>query len=161
MNMIPLSVLAAILLMVGYKLTKPSMYVEMYRKGQDQFIPYVVTIIAILFTDLLIGILVGIVVGLLYVIKTNFHQKVIITRDENNFIIKFPGDVSFLNKAFLRRAFERIPNDSYVLIDGTKATFIDEDIMETIWDFQEYSVHKNIRIELKKSINSQNQIFQR
>jgi MFS superfamily sulfate permease-like transporter len=159
LNLIPLSALAAILLLVGFKLTKPSLYMQTLRKGLDQFIPYVVTIVAILLTDLLVGISIGMVVGLFYVVKTNFHSSISVTRDQNNYLLRFTKDVSFLNKAVLRREMERIPENSYVIIDGTKSTFIDRDISETIQDFEETAKFRNITVEIKRSKSSSNQMF--
>lgn len=159
MNLIPLSALAAILLVVGYKLTKPSLYKEIYQKGLNQFIPYISTILAILLTDLLIGIIIGIIIGLFFVIKTNFRESVNITQDGNNFLLRFNKDVSFLNKAVLRHKMETIPENAYVIIDGAKAGFIDQDILETIDDFQDYAKFKNITVEIKKSAGSQNLRF--
>jgi MFS superfamily sulfate permease-like transporter len=159
MNLIPLSALAAILLVVGYKLTKPGLYKEIYDKGLNQFIPYTVTILAILLTDLLIGISIGMVVGLFYVVKSNFQEAIQITQDQNNFLLKLNKDVTFLNKAVLRHKLEGIPENAYVIIDGTKASFIDQDILETIVNFQDYARFKNITVEIKKSTGSQNAMF--
>lgn len=159
LNLIPLSALAAVLLMVGYKLTSPSLYKSIFAKGMDQFAPFIITILAILLTDLLIGILIGLVVGLLFVIKTNFHQAYIVTQDDKNFLIILTKDVSFLNKASLRRKLENIPPESYVIIDGTRSKFIDNDITETIEDFQETAKFRNITVEIKKTASSSNSKF--
>ncbi len=159
LNLIPLSALAAILLMVGYKLTSPSLIKSMYKKGMDQFTPFAITITAILLTDLLIGILIGLVVGLFFVIKTNFHQAYIVTQDDKNFLIILTKDVSFLNKASLRRKLENIPPGSYVIIDGTRSKFIDNDITETIEDFQETAKFRDITVEIKKTAASSNSKF--
>lgn len=159
MNLIPLSALAAILLVVGYKLTKPSLYIQIYKKGLNQFIPYTVTILAILLTDLLVGISIGMVVGLFFVIKSNFQEAILITRDGNNFLLKFNKDVTFLNKAVLRHRLESIPENAYVIVDGSKASFIDQDILETIADFQDYARYKKITVEIKKSPGRSNQMY--
>jgi MFS superfamily sulfate permease-like transporter len=159
--MIPLASLAAILLLVGYKLNKPSLYISSWQKGMNQIIPFVVTIVAILFTDLLIGITIGMLVGLYFVIKTNFHLNIFISNDNNNYLIKLNKDVSFLNKAFLRRSLSKIPEGSFVIIDGSKAVFIDEDIVETINDFVKTAPLKKITVELKKTNSSSNTIFRK
>jgi MFS superfamily sulfate permease-like transporter len=158
-NLIPLSALAAILLVVGYKLTKPNIYKAIYKKGLNQFIPYVVTIISILLTDLLIGICIGIVVGLFYVVKSNFRKSIMIIEDKNNYLLRLNKDVTFLNKALLRHELESIPSNAYVIVDGTKASFIDQDIMETINDFKDYAKFKNITVEFKKTAGSLNTTF--
>lgn len=159
MNLIPLSALAAILLVVGYKLTKPTLYQVMYKKGLDQFLPFVITITAILLTDLLVGICIGMIVGMFFVIKTNFHEAINITQDGNNYLLRLNKDVSFLNKAKLRRYMEAMPEGAYVIVDGTKAGFIDTDILETIQDFEKTAQHKSITVELKRTASSQNTLF--
>ena len=159
LNMIPLASLAAILLMVGYKLAKPSLIMSMYHKGKDQFIPFAVTIIAILLTDLLVGITIGILVGLFFVLKTNFHRALFSVNEEGNYLIRLTKDVSFLNKALLRQTFKEIPDGSRVIIDGGRSIFIDQDILETINDFRESAPNRDISVELKQSVTAQNPIF--
>jgi len=159
LNMIPLASLAAILLQVGFKLAKPSIIMGMYKKGKDQFIPFAVTILAILVTDLLIGISIGIGVGLFFVLKTNFKRSLISVNEKGNYLIRLTKEVSFLNKALLRRTFNEIPDGSRVLIDGTRSTFIDQDILETINDFRESAPNRNISVELKQSVIAYSPIF--
>lgn len=159
LNKIPLSALAAILLVVGYKLAKPSIFAEMYKRGWEQFIPFIVTIIAILVSDLLVGITIGMILGLVFILKTNFHQSLITVGENGNYLIRLTKDVSFLNKAVLRRTFREIPNHSYVIIDGSRSTFIDSDIVETIEDFQKGASSRNIVVELKQSMLASNPIF--
>ena len=159
LNKIPLASLAAILLMVGYKLAKPSLIMSMYRKGKDQFIPFAVTIIAILLSDLLIGITIGILVGLFFVLKTNFHRALFSVNEKGNYLIRLTKDVSFLNKALLRQTFKDIPDGSKVIIDGGRSVFIDQDILETINDFRESASNRDISVVLKQSLTSHNSIF--
>jgi MFS superfamily sulfate permease-like transporter len=149
LNLVPLSCLAAILLTVGYKLTKFSLYKAMYAKGSSQFFPFIITVFAILFTNLLQGVLLGIVVALFFILKTNFQRAVISVHDEDNYLIKFSKDVSFMHKASVRNAFAKVPNDTRLLIDGGKSQFIDEDILETIEDFVAMAKTKNIDVEIK------------
>ncbi|EAZ82904.1 SulP family inorganic anion transporter [Algoriphagus machipongonensis] len=146
LNKIPLSCLAAVLFVVGYKLAKPSIFVSIYEKGWDQFIPFIVTVIAILFTDLLIGIGIGMAFGLFFVIKSNFHKSVRITEMNGNYLVQLQKDVSFLNKAPLMNALSKIPNGSQVIINGEKARFIDHDIQEVLNDFIATSSDKQIKI---------------
>ena len=102
--MIPKAALAAVLLVVGYKLAKPALFKDLYAKGKDQFLPFIITIAAILMTDLLIGITVGIVVGLYFVIKSNLHQAITVQESgDNKYLITLEKDVSFLNKAFSKK----------------------------------------------------------
>lgn len=149
LKLIPLSCLAGILLVTGFKLTKPSIYFMMYTKGWSQFLPFIVTVLAIVFTNLLAGVFMGLLVAVFYILRTNFRQAVILVNNETNFLLKLTKDVSFLNKAVLRNNFLRIPNNSYVLIDGTESQFIDTDIKEAIIDFMETSKAKKINVELK------------
>lgn len=149
LNMIPLSCLAAVLFMVGFKLAKPSIFVREWEKGLDQFLPFVVTIIAILFTDLLVGIGIGMVVGMFFVIKTNFRQAIMVTELNGNYLVKLHKDVSFLNKAPLKNKLALIPENSFVIINGYKAKFIDQDIRDVLNDFIESAHEKNITLDIE------------
>jgi MFS superfamily sulfate permease-like transporter len=151
LNLIPLSALAAILIATGYKLAKPALFREFHRKGLDQLVPFVVTIIAILLTDLLIGILIGMGVSLFFLVRSNFHSAVMIVHDENKYLVRFRKDVSFLNKPIVKEKLEKVPANSFVLIDITRADFIDKDIIDTINEFMHHAHLKNIKVEVKKS----------
>lgn len=153
LNLIPLSSLAAILLIVGYKLAKPALFKEMYQKGLDQFIPYLITIIAILLTDLLIGIGVGMVVGFFFVFRNNYHTAVQMVRKTDYFLMQLEKDVSFMNKAAIRKLLDNLPPQSKLVVDGTKAEFIDNDIIEMLEDYKDLAKHKNIEVAFKE-INS-------
>jgi MFS superfamily sulfate permease-like transporter len=161
LNMIPLAALAGILLMTGYKLTKPSLYREMFRKGWEQFIPFMVTIVAILITNLLVGIFIGIVVGVFFVLKSNFYEAISIVKHGDNYLLRLNYSVSFLNKSILRQTFERIPEGSNLIIDGGGSQFIDADIIETIQDFILNAPSRNIQVELKKSFSSASEFFRK
>jgi MFS superfamily sulfate permease-like transporter len=151
LNTIPLSALAAILIFTGYKLAKVSLFKEFYIKGWDQFVPFVVTIIAILLTDLLVGIMVGILVGLFFMVRSNFRSSVFFVHDENRYLVRLRKDVSFLNKPIVKRKLEEVPKNSYILIDATRADFIDKDIIEEINNFLLHAHLKNIRVEIKRN----------
>jgi MFS superfamily sulfate permease-like transporter len=159
LNKIPLASLAAILLMVGYKLVKPSIFRALYVKGYDQFIPFIVTIIAILLTNLLQGIVIGIVLGIIFLLRSNFHEALFSVNENGNYLIRLMKDVSFLNKALMRKVFSEIPDGSYVIIDGSRSTFIDHDILETIDDFRQSAILRNITVELRQSVSSSNPFF--
>lgn len=150
LNYIPLASLACILLLTGYKLTKPKLFMEMYAKGMNQLAPFVITVAAILISDLLKGMAIGIVCGLFFVIKANFHSAISLTQDGSHYLLRLQKDVSFLNKALLRTYLDRVAVNSYLIIDGSKAQFIDQDIMETIQDFVNAAKDDNISVELKK-----------
>ena len=146
LNAIPVSSLAAILVMTGYKLAKPTLFREFHRKGWDQFVPFVVTIIAILLTDLLIGILIGTGVALFYLVRSNFRSAVMIVNDKNKYLIRLRKDVSFLNKPIVKEKLENVPDGSVVLIDLRRADFIDKDVVDVIHEFKTHAHLKNIRV---------------
>ena len=151
LNLIPYSALAAILIYTGYKLAKPSLFIKFYKKGWDQFLPFALTIVAILLTDLLKGIVIGCFVGLFFVIRSNFKSAVLVVNDANKYLFRLRKDVSFLNKPIIKNKLEKVPADSYVLIDAARADFIDKDIVEVIEDFLKHAPLKGITVELKKS----------
>lgn len=148
LNMIPLAALAAVLLLVGYKLTTPKLYKNMFGKGWSSFLPFVVTVIAILFTDLLKGIGIGMVVGIAMVLRSNFKYAIFLDKDGLNYRIRFNKDVSFLNKARLRKVLKAIPDNAYVEISNDENYFLDSDIIETIEEFASHSQYRNILVKL-------------
>lgn len=153
LNLIPLSALAAILIFTGYKLAKVSIFKEFYIKGWDQFIPFVVTILAILLTDLLVGIVTGIIVGLFFMVRANFKSSVLVVSDANRYLVRLRKDVSFLNKPIIKQKLEEVPANSFIVIDATRADFIDKDIIEEINNFLKHAHLKNIKVEIKKSMS--------
>jgi len=151
LNMIPLSALAAILIATGYKLAKPALFREFHRKGWDQLIPFCVTIVAILLSDLLIGILIGMAVSLFFLLRSNFHSAVMVVHDDNKYLMRFRKDVSFLNKPIVKDRLEAVPENCYVLVDTTRADFIDKDVIDVLNEFMRHAHLKNIKVEIKKS----------
>lgn len=149
LNLIPLACLAAVLLMTGYKLAQPKLVMEQYEKGFEQFTPFAVTIAAILLTDLPRGMAIGMAVGIFFVLRGNFHSAFTLTRDGKNYLLRMQKDVSFLHKAPLRDMLGGIEEESFLVIDGTRASFIDHDILETLEDFIKAASETNIHVELK------------
>ncbi|WP_186757791.1 SulP family inorganic anion transporter [Echinicola salinicaeni] len=153
LNMIPLSALAAVLLMVGYKLTKLDLYKRMYIMGIDQFIPFLVTVVAILLTDLLIGIGIGMSVAIYFILKANIKTPYFLEVDKNadqhSFKLALSEHMSFLNKASMAKTLEKIPENAILEIDGQKSVYIDMDVLETIYNFRETAKDKNIQLILK------------
>jgi MFS superfamily sulfate permease-like transporter len=149
LNKIPLAALAVLLIFVGFKLTKPALYIQQFKSGIDQFLPFIITVIAIVFSDLLIGVGIGLVVSFFFIIRSSFKRAVSVTIEGNNYIVILKGNVSFLNKAFLREKFETLPENSNMIIDGTEATYIDKDIIELLDDLEELAEHRGIIIEKK------------
>jgi MFS superfamily sulfate permease-like transporter len=151
-NLVPLSALAAVLLMVGFKLTKPALYKSQWKLGWEQFIPFIATIIAILLTDLLKGISVGLVIGVFYILKANYKSPYFFHKEkhpEKDIIrIQLSENVTFLNKASIILTLDHLPENSKVIIDGSKSTFIDYDVLDAIQDFKISSQDKNINLQL-------------
>lgn len=154
LNLIPLASLAAILLMVGYKLSKISLYQTMYKLGWDQFLPFVITIVAILATDLLKGIGIGMVFAIFFILQRNtkhaYHLKKDVSENKELFIIRLSEEVTFLNKASIQLSLDELPKNSKVIIDGSNSVAIDHDVLEIIQDFKKISAPgRNIEVETK------------
>jgi MFS superfamily sulfate permease-like transporter len=148
LNHIPLASLASILFMVGYKLAKPAVFKEMFGHGMDQFIPFMVTVIAIVFTDLLVGILIGLAVGTAFVIRSNYHSAFTIVQHEEQTLIRFNKDVNFIHKSEIIKALNSVPSNSKLIIDGAKAWYIDHDVFEMIQDFRYTAKERQIDLEI-------------
>ncbi len=154
LNKIPLACLAALLLMVGYKLAKISLFKSMYNLGWEQFLPFIVTVIAIQLSDLLKGIAIGTVVASFYILRNNYRRAYFLHEVDHHggkmITIQLSEDVSFLNKGSIARALDRLPENSNVLIDGSKSQNIDMDVLEIIHDFKNNTAEiKKVNIELK------------
>ncbi len=151
-NMMPYACLAAILLVTGYKLTRIALFKHMYHKGWDQFVPFVVTIIAVLLTDLLKGVAVGMLFSIFYLLRTNmrnpFFYKVTEEGDKKNIRIKLAEEVSFLNKAAIQVLLTQIPRETNVIIDGRNSRYIDPDVLETIFNYKHNAYTKGIIVTL-------------
>lgn len=159
LNQIPLAALAAILIFTGYKLAKISLFKEMYKRGLDQFLPFIITVVAIIATDLLKGIAVGLLAGLFFLVRSNFKTAVFTIKDEERYLIRFRKEVSFLNKSVVKLILEKIPNNTAVLIDATKSEFIDKDIIEVVDDFIVNAKTRGIRVYIKNTETQKNRFF--
>ncbi len=153
LNMIPLASLAAILLMVGYKLAKPALFKDMYKLGWEQFVPFTATVIAILATDLLKGITVGILFGIFYTLRHSYrnshHMKETISTKEGQELhhLVLAEEVSFFNKANVITELDKIPANSKVIIDCSKSKSIAFDVVEIIQNYKSNAKTKNISVE--------------
>lgn len=147
LNRIPLAALASVLLVVGYKLASRTVMVEMWRKGWTQFVPFAVTLISIVFTDLLVGIGIGLLSGLFFVVRSNHHASVTLVSHEGSWLLRFNKDMSFVNKAELKRRLREIPDEAHLIVDGTKALLVDRDIYETLKEFETAASFRGIRLE--------------
>jgi MFS superfamily sulfate permease-like transporter len=154
LNMIPLASLATILLMVGYKLAKPALFVDMYKLGWEQFIPFVVTIVAILLTDLLKGITAGMIVGVFFILYHRYQHSLdhieSVSNEDGREVhhLVFSEQVSFFNKASVITALEKVPKNAKVTIDCRQSKIIDYDVREVIDNFRTHAELKNIDVEL-------------
>jgi len=152
-NLIPYACLAAILLVTGYKLTRIALFKHMYHKGWDQFVPFVVTIVAVLLTDLLKGVGIGMAVSIFYLLRTNmrnpFFYRVQEEGDTKNIRIRLAEEVSFLNKASIQVLLTGIPNETNVIIDGSNSRYIDPDVLETIFNYKHNAYTKGIIVTLE------------
>lgn len=156
LNLIPKAALAAVLIFTGYKLAKVSLFKEYYRKGWDQFIPFVVTTGAIVITDLLMGVIIGIIVAVFYILRDNFRTSIFMVKDKDNYLLRLRKDVSFFSKPIIKKKFESIPENSNLLIDITRAEYIDRDIMETIEEFMQQAPNKKINVQLSGTVMNGN-----
>lgn len=150
LNHIPLSCVAALLIFIGYRLAKPGIFAAMYRRGLSQFIPFIVTVLGIVFINLLLGILVGLVVGYLFVLYTNSQSSFRVIRDGTNVLVKFQKDMYFLSKPALKETLRSFKPGDSVLVDGRYATFIDNDIYTLLIDFAQTARTQGINYELRE-----------
>ncbi len=153
LNMIPLSVLAAILLIVGYKLAKPALFKQMYDYGWKQFLPFMITLLGIVFTDLLTGIGMGLAVGIFIVLLKSYQNSFFLHKegedvDDNKLKLTLAEEVTFLNKGAILNELDKIPANSYLELDVRKTRFLDHDVIEILDDFAIKARNRNIHIHL-------------
>jgi MFS superfamily sulfate permease-like transporter len=150
LNLIPLACLAAILFVVGYKLAKPELFIKMYKTGMYHFIPFIATVLGLIFTNLLLGIGIGLVIALLCVLLENYkvagyyHEE----HEDKTTIIRLSEQVTFLNKANILRTLDQLPNHSKVIIDASDSRYIDYDVYEIIINFKTEAERKDIELEI-------------
>jgi len=152
LNLVPRASLAAILLIVGYKLANPSTFKEMWVEGKAQFIPFMVTIFFILFKDLLWGVGIGLVVAIFEILYLNYKKPYLVDvdliKDNNQFHFQLAEDVTFLHKANILQTLNKVPNGSKVIIDGKKSISIHPDVREIIRDFEIHAQYSDIQVEI-------------
>lgn len=153
LNMIPLAVLAAILLQVGYKLAKPALFKEMYDLGWKQFLPFTITVLGIVFTDLLMGIGMGLCVGIVVILIKSYQNSHFLhmergTDGVGRFKMTLAEEVTFFNKGTILKELDNLPESSYLEFDVTKTRYLDHDIIEILDDFAYKAELRNITIKL-------------
>ncbi len=153
LNKIPLACLAAVLLMIGYKLAGPAVFQRMWKNGKFQFIPFAVTVVAIVATDLLKGVAIGLAASVLFILHGNMKLAYVFKKTDHHegetINIELAQEVSFLNKAAIKRVLADLPAGSRVDIDASRTVYIDHDVLEMIRDFlRSGSAEKGIHVRL-------------
>lgn len=153
LNLIPKACLAAILIIVGYKLAKPTIFKQMLAGGRDVFIPFLITVLGIIFTDLLKGIVLGLVVGIFQILYNNFKKPYGVGKREENgekkLHLELSENLTFLSKASMIDTVSHIPDNSSVIFDATRSHYIHPDIIEIILDFKKNAEYRNITVETR------------
>jgi MFS superfamily sulfate permease-like transporter len=163
-----LASLAAILLVVGYKLASFNVLKQVYKMGRAEFIPFIVTILGIVFTDLLTGISIGLVLAIFHILWNNYKAAYFF--DVESYVpgepikIQLSESVTFLNKAGISKALTELPDDSLVMIDASKTVSIHPDVIEIISNFEATAEHRNISVKWtglvqEKNKNAQNSLY--
>src|SRR5690606_37176743 len=153
LNSIPYCVLAVILVRTGYNLAKPSLFRVVFRQGREQFLPFAVTVGAILFTDLLIGVAIGVAFAIYFLIKYTYQSAGFTMRESmhgqiREFVMELAPNVSFLNTRKFTEALDRLPDYAVIDIRGVESTYIDHDVLEIIHDFKAKAHRRHIDLRL-------------
>lgn len=153
LNLIPLAALASILLVVGYKLARPALFLQMFKLGPAQFLPFIITILGIVFTDLLMGIGLGMAAAIFAILRSHYlnsHFLHLQEHDEpgrpHSVTIELAEEVTFLNKGAIMKELKSIPNGSEVTIDRSRSFFVDQDVLEVIKDFEKSISERQITL---------------
>jgi MFS superfamily sulfate permease-like transporter len=154
LNKIPMACLAAILIMIGFKLASPKVFKHMWQSGKFQFIPFIVTVVAVVAIDLLKGVGIGLVVSIFFILRGNMKLAYFFKKEKHQegetIHIDLAQEVSFLNKAAIKQTLAHLPKNSKLVIDAANTVYIDYDVLELIRDFVNYgSKDKNITVTLK------------
>lgn len=154
LNRIPLATLAAVLIMVGYKLAKPATLLHFWKRGKYQFIPFIATLLAVVFTDLLKGVALGIIISVIFILRGNMKRAYNFRKDEYQdgdvIHIDLAQEVSFLNKSAIKTTLSEIPENSQVIIDASDTVYISHDVLDLIKEFKQIRAKEdNIKVKLK------------
>jgi carbonic anhydrase len=159
LGIIPVASISAILLTLGWKMASVKSFKKMKNKGKNQFVPFVVTVLGIVFLNLLWGILIGLFVSFVYILRSKSVKAMVLVNDGNHYLLRFYKDVSFLNKPILTRLLKSVPAHSKLLLDGGHGTYIDADIIDLLEDFLETAKLRHIDVEIRKSPLAINPFF--
>lgn len=157
LNLIPLAALAAVLIQTGYKLAKPALFVQRFRQGWTQFTPFVATIAAILFTDLLRGIGIGLFIGFAFVIARNFRTAITFASDGTDCLLRARRNLYFIHKYELQRELDRVPDGADLLIDVSATNYVDLDNIEIINAFIRVAAERGINVKVKGDLAKRSQ----
>lgn len=153
LNYIPLCALASILVVTGFKLTKPKLHISMWKAGLNQFLPFIITIIVILLTDLLIGVSIGLLLAVFYILRNNYKADFEVKQETfhgiTTYTILLHTNVTFLDKAKMRSALDKVPDYSAVILDGSFSRHIDYDVLEMISEFCVNAKRRGVDVQLK------------
>lgn len=156
LNRVPLAALAVVLIVVGLKLTPVSLWRSMWRAGPAQFVPFAVTIAAIVGSDLLKGTIVGLAIGLLFVVRRQQRNAVTVTTQGDTTLVRFSKDMSFLQKARVKDVLRSIPSEGTVIIDRSQADFVDDDIEELLAEFEATAGERGI--DLREELHERDRV---
>ena len=153
LNLIPLATLAAVLILVGYKLAKPATFKHFWHNGKYQFIPFLATVLAVVFTDLLKGVGIGLLISVFYILQGNMKRAYYLSKatldDADEITIKLAEEVSFLNKAAIKKTLKNVKSGSKIIIDAKTTSYITTDVLEMIQDFANVRAkEEDIEVEL-------------
>ena len=149
LNLIPLSALAAVLIATGYKLAKPKLFTERWKQGMTQFIPFVVTVVAILLTDLLVGIVIGLLIGLAFVLWRSLADVITYVETDESVMVRARRNLYFIHKPQLQAALARVPDNHTVLVDLSGTNYVDLDNIDIINAFVKSAPFRNLRVVIK------------
>ncbi len=150
-NMITLASLASVLLVVGYRLAKPAQFRDLYNTGMEHFVPFIVTVLGLVLTDLFIGVSIGMAVALFFILLEHHKSSFVLytERERNKTILHLSKNVSFLNKADIVKVLKKVPRNSELVLDATQCLFLDFDVYEVIENFKIEAKRKNIQFQLE------------
>lgn len=153
LNKIPMASLAAILIMIGWKLANPKVFMHMWKTGKHQFIPFIITVVAVVLTDLLKGVGIGLAAGIIFILRGNMKLAYFFKKEKHHqgetIHMDLAQEVSFLNKAAIKQTLAHLPENSKLVINAANTVYIDYDVLELIRDFMNFgSKDKNIAVSL-------------
>ncbi len=153
LNLIPLAVLAAVLLVIGYKLANPKQFIQIYKLGKTQFVPFITTVIAIVGTDLLTGILLGLAIGFITILVNSFKNSHFLhiedkSNGQHKIKMTLAEEVTFLNKGSILRELDNLPKNTYLELDVRNTRVLDYDVLEILDEFAIKAKNRHINIKL-------------